>query len=55
MGFTPRDVDGMSLWELAMCVDGFNRSRGAEEIPTPMSNDEFENMIERHRPLATMQ
>ena len=45
---TPREVDEITTWELAACVEGWNRAHGAEEKPAPMSNDEFDAMLARH-------
>jgi len=30
MGFTPREVDQMSVGEFVACVDGWNRANGGE-------------------------
>lgn len=48
MRFTPRQVDEMTLWELAACADGFNRANGGEETVQPPSNDEFDQMLMRY-------
>lgn len=47
MGFTPQEVDQMSLWQFSACVDGFNKANGAEEMPEPPTADEYYDMIER--------
>lgn len=30
MGFTPAQVDGMTLWEFTVCMDGYIASQGGE-------------------------
>jgi len=30
MGFSPRDVDQMSMWEFMACCDGFRVSKGGK-------------------------
>jgi hypothetical protein len=47
MGFTPRDVDAMLLWELSACADGFSRANGAEQEAAPPSIDEHRDMVKR--------
>lgn len=42
MGFSPRDVDDMTLWEFACCVEGYRKANQAEEDPAPpMSDDDL--------------
>ncbi len=41
MGLSPREVDRLSLWEFAACVEGFNRAQGTGS-PPDLSDDEFE-------------
>lgn len=49
MGFTPRQVDEMSLWEFAACTEGYRRAHSTEEEkPVPPTAEEFRTMIERH-------
>lgn len=48
MGFTPRDVDDMTLWELSAAVDGWNRANGAQDSLEPPTEEEFEDMLLRH-------
>lgn len=40
MGFSPRDVDDMSLWQFFACLDGWNAAHGGEK--KAMSDAEFE-------------
>jgi hypothetical protein len=37
----------MSLWQLAACVDGWNKAHGAEDKPE-VTNEDFDAMLERH-------
>lgn len=48
MGFTPREVDDMSLWEFVACCDGWRDAHSTgEEMPDPPSPDEFHDMVNR--------
>lgn len=38
----------MSPWQLAACVDGYNRAQGAEEPLPELTNEEFDAMLERN-------
>lgn len=39
----------MSLWQLAACVEGWNRVHGVQEEKAPtMSSSEYDAMLERH-------
>ena len=38
MGFTPREVDDMTLWEFAHCMEGFRLSKGVEDSPPEMDD-----------------
>lgn len=35
MGFTPEQVDRMSLWQFLACLDGFRASRGERPRAAP--------------------
>lgn len=41
MGFTPRQIGEMSLWEFTACTDGYARANGAEETMAPPTEAEF--------------
>lgn len=42
MGFSPRDVDAMTLWEFACCAEGFRKSHSTDkEQAPPMSADDL--------------
>lgn len=43
MGFSPREVDAMSLWQFIACVDGWNAAHGGDDGGDgPPSAEEFE-------------
>lgn len=52
MGFTPQQVDRMSFWQFAACVDGFNKANAPDD-PAPPSNAEFDNFVARYEKFTT--
>jgi hypothetical protein len=48
MGFTPAQVDRMTLWEFAACADGYRKAHAPPEMPDPPTPAEFEQMVQRH-------
>lgn len=46
MGFTPAQVDQMSVWEFGALVQGYNRAH-SENKPEPPSEDEFDQAVSR--------
>ncbi|EJW12732.1 hypothetical protein A33M_1702 [Rhodovulum sp. PH10] len=38
----------MSLWQLAACVDGWNKTHSASAKPEPPSEEEFDAMKRAH-------
>lgn len=42
MGFTPRQVDGMTTWELMACADGFAEFHGAKPKPDGWRDEDIE-------------
>lgn len=42
MNFTPQQVDQMSLYQFACCVEGWNKAQGGEEPLEPLSIAEYE-------------
>lgn len=45
MGFMPRQVDEMDLWEFAACVEGWRAVHGAaEDEGEPMSIDRMREL-----------
>lgn len=47
MGFLPREVRDMSLWDFAAAIDGVNKANGGNK-PTAPTSDEFEAMKAAH-------
>lgn len=45
MRYTPQQIDAMSLWEFAACVDGFVRSKGIKDETAAPSVEEHEAML----------
>jgi hypothetical protein len=33
---------------MGACVEGYNKANGGEDAPAPMSNDQFDMLLERH-------
>lgn len=49
MGFTPRDVDAMSLWEFVACADGWRKAQpGYEDKPPPPTEEEHEELLAKY-------
>lgn len=46
MGFSPAQVDQMSMWEFIACVEGWNKAHGSSK-PAPPSEDEFDDSMKR--------
>lgn len=44
MGFMPSQVDQMSMWEYAVCVQGVNRAN-SDGKPKPPTDEEFDAAI----------
>lgn len=45
LGFSPRDVDQMSLWEFTACVDAHRKASGTEpEVKAPSADEYFEQV-----------
>lgn len=47
MGFTPSQVDDMSLWELSACGEGWQKANGAEAEAEAPSYEEHLEMVKR--------
>lgn len=47
MGWSPREVDRLSLWELTAAADGFAKANGAEEKTEAPTYDEHLEMVRR--------
>ena len=47
LGFTPRQIDDMTVWELSACIEGYRQANGGEEKQTAPTADEFYDMVDR--------
>lgn len=45
MGYTPRDIDQMTLWELSACAKGWVKANGAEQDVEAPSWEEHLAMV----------
>lgn len=48
MGFTPRQIDQMSIGEWAAIIDGYNRVHSPDDKPEAMSGSEYDDLIARN-------
>lgn len=48
MGFSPRQVDEMTLWELHTCVEAWNAAHDPDAAPPPMSDARFDELMREH-------
>ncbi|NTS30665.1 hypothetical protein HQ945_05310 [Phyllobacterium sp. BT25] len=44
IGFSPRQIDEMSLWEFGAVIDGYKRANGVEEAPPVMDDDRLSEL-----------
>ena len=47
MGYTPQQVDKMSFYQFAVCVEGFNKANQPDKLEPP-SNAEFDEFAARY-------
>lgn len=40
MGYSPRDIDDMSLWEYQCCLNAFIRNNVSDSDPAPAMGDD---------------
>lgn len=45
IGFTPAEIDEMSLWEFAACVEGYRKANSPEPKPPPPTAEKFAEMV----------
>jgi hypothetical protein len=45
MGFTPREIDDLSLWEFGACVSGWSKANGGESKPAAPSDEEHDALV----------
>lgn len=48
IGFTPAEVNEMSLWELNACCEGYRKAHSPDEPPAPPTPEAFAAGIEHH-------
>lgn len=46
MGFTPREIDTMTMWEFSACCEGYALSRGAKPKAPEISEADFEALCD---------
>jgi len=45
LGYTPRQVDEMTLWEFDACVEGYAAAhKSGEDAPPPMDDSELSEL-----------
>lgn len=50
LGFTPQQVDAMTLWELRVCADAYARHNGGgEQIEPPSPEDHLDRVMRLRR------
>lgn len=49
MGFTPAEVDDMSIWQFWACGEGYRKAHNPEELPQPPTEEELEKMVSDYR------
>ena len=49
MGYTPRQIDHLSMAEFMACVDGYKCANGIDDGPEPMSPDRFDALREQFK------
>jgi len=47
IGFTPQQIDAMSFWQLAVCIDGYNKANHPTDLAPP-TNAEFDEFTARY-------
>jgi hypothetical protein len=41
VGYSPRDIDDMTLWEFACCMEGYRKAHASEEEAPPAMTDDI--------------
>jgi hypothetical protein len=49
MGFTPQQVDAMTLGQFTACIDGWNAAQGGDDVEAP-TDDEYDDLVARLSP-----
>lgn len=47
LGFSPRAVDDMSLWEMGACIEGYRIANGSEQTVAAPTAEEFLDQVAR--------
>lgn len=55
MHFSPQQIDAMTLWEFAACVDGFVKANGGTEETAPPSLEEHHAMLQKMNKITSRQ
>ena len=45
MGFTPSQIDAMTLWEFSCCVDGWTLSKGIKKPGKEITEKQYDALI----------
>jgi hypothetical protein len=45
IGFTPAQINAMTLWEFSCCVDGWSLSKGIKKAAKPMTDKDYEALV----------
>lgn len=45
MGFRPKDIDEMTLWEFSCCVDGWSMSKGIKKPGKAITDDQYDALV----------
>lgn len=48
IGFPPREMDRMSLWQAAQVISGWNEAQGAKPPAPAPSRDDYDRLMEQH-------
>jgi hypothetical protein len=46
MGFTPRQMDEMTLWEFSCCVEGWSMSKGIKKPGKKITDKDYDALID---------
>lgn len=48
LGFSPREIDQMTLWEFAAAVEGWSKANGGESKPEAPSEEEHDRLMAKY-------
>lgn len=49
MGYTPAEVDDMTLWQFSACAEGYRAAHSPPVKLPPPSEEKFDEMVRRHK------